>query len=79
MRVLFNITYIWKYIKSGKNSPKHPDIDAQVSFGEMKRFHSNISFRQYYKTEVPERYELLNDITQIKSEMVFNNHFQPMK
>lgn len=79
MSIQFNITNIWKHIKSGKNPPKHPDIDAHVSFREMNRFHSDMNFRQYYKTEVPERYELLNDITRIKSGMIINNHFRPMK
>lgn len=79
MSTLFNITNIWKHIRSGRNPRKLPGIDSRVSFAEINQFNSDLNFRQYCKTEAPERYEVLNDLARIKFEMIHNNHFNSMK
>lgn len=71
-----SITRIWRHIKRSKNPPEFPDIDSRVSSAEMHRFDSDMNFRQYYKTERPERYELLNELSLVKSEMDFQKLFR---
>lgn len=79
MSTLFNITNIWKHIRGSRNPLKLHDMNSRVSFAEINQFNSDLNFRQYCKTETPERYAVLNDLARIQFEMIHNNHFRPMK
>lgn len=79
MRELFKITSIWKHLRRGEEQPKSFTIGSCVSFAEINRFRSDMNFRQYYQTERPERFGLLNDITRIKSEIFCYSQYRVIK
>lgn len=79
MRKLFKITSIWKHLRRGKEQPKSFTIGSCVSFAEINGFRSDMNLRQYYQTEDPERFGLLNDVTRIKSEIFLYSQLRVIK
>jgi len=75
MTSILSAPKIWKQVKRSKHQPESPDKGAFVSYAEANRFDSDINLRQYFKTEAPERYAALNDVSRTRAETDFKLFF----